>query len=92
MKPIDALIVWFGDLLTMGLFRPTQYPSIVTKISPVGEFERASKTADSREAKALKEIEELLQRKLAKYEAPLTTEQREKLEEARRIVEELRGV
>ena len=92
MKPIDALIVRFGDLLTIGLFSQLKYPSIITKISPVIGAEQASKTVDSKEAKAIKEMEELIQRKLSKYEAPLTSEQREKLEEVRRIVDELRGV
>lgn len=92
MKPIDAVIILFGDLLTKRLFKPIKYPSIVTKISPDGEVERASTTADSREAKALKEMEELLHRRIAKYETTLTPEQKKKLEEERKVIDEMRGV
>ncbi|MDY7019202.1 MAG: hypothetical protein SU899_03920 [Chloroflexota bacterium] len=91
MEPIDAVIILFGDLLTTGLFKPIKYPSIVTKISPDGQVERASTTADSKEAKALKEMEELLHRKIAKYETTLTPEQKEKFEEERRVIDEMRG-
>ena len=89
MQYIDTLIVQFGDLLTTGRFRQLRYPSIVTKI---GLARGTPATAGYKEAKAAEEMELLLHRKLAEYEARLTPEQREKLMADRKIVEELQSM
>ena len=94
VRHINTLIMRFGDLLTAGLFRQSWYPRIATKM---GGRARAAKetptTAISgyQNKKAMEEMERL-QHKLTEYEARLTSEQREKFMEARRIVEELRSM
>jgi len=93
MRYIDTLITWFGDWLTAGLFRPLWYPRIAAKIglakgvkeTPIPVMSGSEKAKPDREM-------ERLHHKLAEYEAQLTPEQREKLMEERRIVEELRSM
>ena len=94
MQYIDILIVQFGDLLTTGLFKQLWYPSIVTKIGLAKEVKETPTTvmAGYKEAKATENMEMLLHRKLVEYEAHLSSEQREKLVEERRIVEELQSM
>jgi len=91
MGPIDNLIVWFGDLLTAGLFRQPRYLRIFAKIGLAKELKETPTTVMSgyEEAEAAEKMEMLLHHKLAEYEAHLTPEQREKLTEERRIIEEL---
>lgn len=91
MEPVDTLITWFGDLLTAGLFRPSWYPRIAAKIGLAKGVEETPVMAGSEKAKPDKEMEKL-HRKLAEYQTRLTPEQREKLMEERRIVEELRSM
>jgi hypothetical protein len=83
MEPIDNLIVWFGDLLTVGFSKQLWYPREKVKETPTPVI------SNYKEAKAHEEMEMLLQRKLAEYEARLSLEQREKFIEERRIIEEL---
>jgi len=93
MEPIDALIIWFGDLLTAGLFRLPWYLRIAAKIglakgvkeTPIPVMSGSEKAKPDREM-------ERLRRMLTEYEAQLSPEQREKLMEERRIVEELRSM
>jgi len=91
-QPIDTLIVWFGDLLTTGLFRQLGYSSIVTRIGLAKEVKETPATVGYEETKAAEEMRMLLHHKLAEYEARLTPKQREKLAEERRGVEELRSM
>ncbi len=94
MRHIDSLIVRFGDLLAAGFFRQLWYPRIVTKIGgPANAVKETPTTVMSGygEAKVAEEMERL-HRKLVEYEAHLAPEQREKLTEGRRIVEELRSM
>jgi hypothetical protein len=93
MEPIDTLITWFGDLLTAGFFRPSWYPRIAAKIG-LGKGVKETLIpvmSGSEKAKLDREMERL-HRMLNEYEAQLTPEQREKLTEERRIVEELRSI
>jgi len=91
MRYIDTLITWFGDLLTAGLFRPSWYPRIAAKIGLAKGVEETPAMSGFEGAKPDKEMERL-HRKLAEYQTRLTPEQREKLTEERRIVEELRSM
>jgi len=93
MEPIDTLIAWFGDFITAGLFRQPWHPRIAAKFGLAKAVKETPTTAMSgyAEAKATEEMERL-HHKLAEYEALLTPEQREKLVEERRIVEELRSM
>jgi hypothetical protein len=94
MGPIDNRIVRFGDFLTADLFRQLWYPEIVIENGGIAEAIKETPTtvmSGSEKAKAADEIERL-RHKLAEYEARLTPEQREKLMEERRIVEELKGI
>jgi len=94
MRHIDTLIMHFGDLLAAGLFRQPWYPKITTKIGgPAKAVKETPTTVMSGygEAKAAETMERL-HRKLVEYEAHLAPEQREKLTEGRRIVEELRSM
>lgn len=93
IRYIDILIVRFGDWLTAGFFRPSWYPRIAAKI---GLAKGVKETpipvmSGSEKAKPTREMERL-HRMLTEYEAQLTLEQREKLTEERRIVEELRSM
>jgi hypothetical protein len=94
MGPIDNLIARFGDLLTAGLFRQLWYSRIVSETVLAKELKKTPATVMSgyEEAKAPEEMETLLHRELAKYEARLTLEQREKLTVLRGIVEKLRSM
>lgn len=87
-QPLDTLLRWLGDLFTIGLFRKPWYLSIFAKVGLAKEIPTAI-TSGYEEAKASEEMEILLRRKLAAYEARLTPKQREKLMEGRRIIEEL---
>lgn len=93
MRYIDILIVRFGDWLTAGLFRPSWYPRVAAKIGLAKGVKETAATAmsDSEKVKPGREMERL-HRMLAEYEAQLTPEQRERLTEERRIVEELRSM
>jgi len=94
MAPVDALIALFGDLLTASLFRQLGYPGIPAKTAKVREAEEPAEAeaAAEEEAKTPDEMERLLHNTLTKYEARLNPEQREKLMQVRRIVEELRSM
>jgi hypothetical protein len=94
MEPIDNLIARFGDLLTVGLFRQLGYSRIATETVLAKEVKETPATEMSgyEEAKASEETETLLSPELARYEARLTLEQREKLTELRGIVEKLRSM
>mgnify|MGYP001077807365 CR=1 FL=1 len=93
MEPVDTLIVRFGDLLTSRLPRQLWGPRTVTETSLAKEVEEppVSVISGYMEAEATGEMEKL-QHKLTEYEARLTSEQREKFMEARRIMEELRNM
>ena len=93
MEPIDYLIMQLGDLFTIGLFRQPRYPEIVTEtgLAEAAKETPATVMSSSERAKYTEEVERL-HHKLAKYEALLTQEMREKLIEERRIVEELRSM
>ena len=94
MRHIDSLIVRFGDLLAAGLFRQSWYPRIVTKIGgPAKAVKETPTTVMSGYGEAkVAEAMERLHHKVAEYETHLAPEQREKLMEERRIVEELRSM
>lgn len=93
MKHVDPLIERFGDWVTAGLFRPSWYPRVAAKIGLAKGVEETPIPVMSGSEKAKPDREmERLHRKLAEYEAQLTPEQREKLMEERRIVEELRSM
>lgn len=91
MRYIDILIVRFGDWLTAGFFRPSWYPRIAAKIGLAEGVKETPSMSGFEGAKPDKEMERL-HRKLAEYQTRLTPEQREKLTEERRIVEELRSM
>ncbi len=94
MAPIDNLIIGFGDLLTTGLFRQSPYPWIATKVGPAKEIKETPETIvfSHKEANATDKMEMLLHQRLSTYEARLTLEQIEKLEDERRIMEELSSI
>jgi hypothetical protein len=94
MHHIDTLIARFGNLLTAGLPRQSRRPRTIAEIDALAKTAKetpTTTTSDYEQAK-LAEAMERLHRKLAKYEAKLTPEQREKLMEERTIVEELRSM
>jgi hypothetical protein len=70
------------------------YSRIVSETVLAKELKKTPATVMSgyEEAKAPEEMETLLHRELAKYEARLTLEQREKLTVLRGIVEKLRSM
>jgi len=93
MKHVDPLIERFGDWVTAGLFRPSWYLRVGAKIGLAKAVKETPMPVMSGSEKAKPDREmERLHRMLTEYEAQLTPEQREKLTEERRIVEELRSM
>ena len=82
MRHIDTLILQFGDLLTAGIFGQPWCPRI-------GGLARAVRKTPAYEKRKAAEEMERLHHEVAGYEARLTPEQREKLVEVRRTIEEL---
>ncbi len=92
VRYIDAMIVWLGNVLTLGLLRQPKYTGGVTKEGAVGELEEVSENVAAGVNKQKLPIEmEKLQRVLAEYEASLTPEQKAKLMKMRGITEEMKN-
>ena len=94
MRSVDKMIVRFGDLLAIGIFRLPRRPRIVTEIGGLAEALKETPTTvmpGYKKAKPDKDMENLRQ-KLAEYEAGLTPRQRESFVEMKRIMEELRSI
>gem|GEM_PF-2373697 len=92
VRYIDPVVVWFGDLLTTGVFRQPWFPETVIgrgSLDSVGEETPAFVMSGHEKVKVAEDMERLHHR-LSRYEATLPLEQRERLLEMRSIAEELR--
>ena len=92
VRYIDAMIVWLGNVLTLGLLKQPKYTGGVTKGGAVGEPGEVSEDVAAGIKKQKLPIEmEKLQRVLTEYETSLTPEQKAKLVKIRGITEEMKN-
>lgn len=92
VRYIDDMIVWLGNVLTLGLLRQPKYTGGVTRDGVVGELEEISEDVAAGIKKQKLPIEmEKLQRVLTEYETSLTPEQKAKLVKMRGITEEMKN-
>jgi len=91
VRYIDDMIVWLGNVLTLGLLKQPKYTGGAAKYGVVGEPEVSGDTAAGVKKQKLPMEEEKLQRVLTEYEASLTPEQIEKLVKMRGITEEMKN-
>ena len=92
VRYIDDMIVWLGNVLTLGLLKQPKYTGGVAKDGVVGgPAEVSGDVAAGVKKQKLPMEEEKLQRVLTEYEASLTPEQRDKLVKMRGITEEMKN-
>jgi len=92
VRYIDDMIVWLGNVLTLGLLKQPKYTGGVTKDGAVEEPGKVSEDVAAGVKKQKLPIEvEKLQRVLTEYEASLSPEQRAKLVKMRGIAEEMKN-
>ena len=92
VRYIDAMIVWLGNVLTLGLLKQPKYTGGVTRGGVVEEPGEVSGNAAAGIKTQKLPIEmEKLQRVLTEYETSLTPEQKAKLVKIRGITEEMKN-